>query len=308
MFRRSTPTVSDFVRDYELSRDLRPETVRQMRICAALLERWHGSPVPLVDLTERLLSEFLLDYQRQGRSPATVRAKRTQLLALWRAASDEELCRAPTRRVRRVAVPYTPPTAWTIDEVRKLVEACDSLKRWHPCGIRRSEWWSLAVRVAWDTGLRWEDQVRRLRVDQITGDGHIAMPQSKTGRVVVCRLSASTLAHLRESTARQTRTLATPWTASHETFSAQFRRVVKLAGIRTGTWKWLRRGSATDCELQRPGSGAVHLGHTPGSRIAERHYLDPAILGSRQTTPRSLDQYSDQAIIATSCHASTSLN
>jgi hypothetical protein len=27
--------------------------------------------------------------------------------------------------------------------------------RWHPCGIRRSAWWDLAIRVAWDAGLRW---------------------------------------------------------------------------------------------------------------------------------------------------------
>lgn len=288
MFRSATPTIGEFVRDYELNRDLKAETVRQIKMCATLFERWHGSPVRLVDLDERMLSEFLADYQRQGRSPATVRAKRTQLLALWRDAADQELCRAPTRRVRRVRVPYTPPTAWTIEEVDRLVASCATLQRWHPCGLRRSAWWSLAIRIAWDTGLRWEDQVKRLRVDQITQAGYIAMPQSKTGRVVVCHLSDGTMTHLRASVAEHPRMLATPWTASHETFAEQFRRLVLISGVRRGTWKWLRRGSATDCELQRPGSGAPHLGHTPGSRIAERHYLDPAILAQRQTNPRPL--------------------
>ena len=288
MFRSTTPTLGEFVRDYELNRDLKVETVRQIKMCAALFERWHGAPLKLTDLDERMLSEFLVDYQRQGRSPATVRAKRTQILALWRDAADQEFCRAPTRRIRRVRVPYTPPTAWTIEEVDRLVAACSQLKRWHPCGLRRSDWWSLAVRISWDTGLRWEDQMKRLRVDQITQAGYIAVPQSKTGRVVVCHISDGTMTHLRGSLAEHLRLLATPWTASHETFGEQFRRLVLISGIRCGTWKWLRRGSATDCELQRPGSGAPHLGHTPGSRIAERHYLDPAILAQRQTNPRPL--------------------
>jgi integrase len=288
MFRSASPTIGEFVRDYELNRDLKAETVRQIKMCATLFERWHGSPVRLVDLDERMLSEFLADYQRQGRSPATVRAKRTQLLALWRDAADQELCRAPTRRVRRVRVPYTPPTAWTIEEVDRLVATCATLQRWHPCGLRRSIWWSLAIRVAWDTGLRWEDQVKRLRVDQITQAGYIAVPQSKTGRVVVCHLSDTTMLALRQSLVDGTRHLATPWVASHETFAEQFRRIVLLAGVRGGTWKWLRRGSATDCELQQAGSGSPHLGHTPGSQIAARHYLDPAILAQRQTNPRPL--------------------
>jgi integrase len=307
MIRATTATIGEYVRDYELSRDLRPESVRQIQISAALIEKWHGSPLPLASLDERLLSEFLLDYQRSGKSPSTVRAKRVQLLALWRSAADEGLCRAPTRRVRRVSVPYTPPTAWTLEEAAQLVESCKSLKRRHKCGLRRADWWSLAIRIAWDTGLRWEDQTTRLRVDAITADGHIAIPQSKTGRVVVCRLSPSTLQQLQESLALAPRELATPWGSSHETFANQFRRIVAAAGVRRGTWKWLRRGSATDCELQRPGSGSVHLGHTPGSRIAERHYLDPAILASRQTNPRSLDDRSRSAIIG-SCHESIQRN
>jgi integrase len=288
MYRSASKTIGEFVRDYELTRDLQIETVRQMRMCAALFERWHGGPIPLVDLDERMLSEFLVDYQRRGRTPSTVRAKRTQLLALWRDAADQELCRPPTRRVRKVRVPYTPPTAWTIEEVDRLVAHCVTLNRWHPCGIHRSKWWSLAIRIAWDTGLRWQDQMQRLRVDQITAAGYIAVPQSKTGSVVVCHLSETTIHHLRESMAQRPRPLATPWNASHETFNAQFRRIVHGSGVRCGTWKWLRRGSATDCELQRPGAGSPHLGHTPGSAVAARHYLDPAILAQRETNPRPL--------------------
>jgi hypothetical protein len=84
------------------------------------------------------------------------------------------------------------------------------------------------------------------------------------------------------------RQLVTPWMSSHETFDDQVKRLTQKAGIRQGTWKWLRRASATDVEIQRPGSATAHLGHVPGSRIAERSYIDPAQFSRIATTPREL--------------------
>ena len=284
-------TISEYVRDYELTRELQSNSVDQISICARLLERWNGGPVKLADLDERMLSEFLLDYSRGGKAPSTVRAKRVQLLSLWRAAADDGLCRPPTRRIRSVRVPQIAPTAWRYDEVCKLVETCAGLPRCHASGMRRSEWWALAIRVAWDSGLRWEDQVERARVDGVTPEGWLAMPQHKTGRVMVRMLSEGTMAALRDSVARHRRVLITPWSKSHETFSEQFRLIVEKSGVRKGTWKWLRRAGATDCEAQQAGSATNHLGHAPGSRIAERHYIDPTLLGRNSTFPRPLPTY-----------------
>ena len=291
MFRRNGPTtLGAYVKDYGLFHPCRVETLRQYQISVDLFERWAGGPIPLDQLDAASVSEWIRDYAASGIAPSTVRSKRSHILIMWRAAADEGLCELPTRRVRPVRVPWIAPTCWTRDEVQRLVDACSRLKRWHKCGIRRSEWWALAVRVAWDTGLRWEDQIARLRIDQITPDGIIAMPQSKTGRVVVCRLSEATLEALRLSVSDHPRTLVTPWAASHETFSKQLKRLVRLAGIRSGTWKWVRRASATDVEIQSPRGASEHLGHTPGSMIAERSYIDPAIVGANRlrSAPRPL--------------------
>ena len=291
MFKRSGPTtLGEYVSHYGLFHDCKPETLRQYQISVAIFSRWAGGNVPLDSLDAESVSAWIRDYAATGVAPNTVRSKRNHILIMWRAAADEGLCDLPARRVRPVRVPWIPPTCWTRDEVQRLVDACGKLKRWHKCGIRRSEWWALAVRVAWDTGLRWEDQVARLRVDQIGPDGIVAMPQSKTGRVVVCRLSEATLEALRLSVADHPRRLVTPWTASHETFTSQMKRIVRSAGIRPGTWKWIRRASATDVEIQSPRGASEHLGHTPGSMIAERSYIDPAIVGSNRlrATPRPL--------------------
>lgn len=283
-------TVRQFVEHYAANHAVEPSTVYQYRVTAERLDDWAGGPVYLDELDERVVSAWLRDYGATVR-PATVRSKRNQLLALWRAAAAEFLCDPPTRRVLTTRVPWTPPTAWTLDEVRQLLRAAATLKRWHPCGMRRAEWFDLAIRLAWDTGLRWGDLVR-LRGADLHYDT-VVVRQSKTRRPHCGRLSPSTMAVLRDSLARHPREVFCPWVVSRESFNAQVRRLVARAGVRAGTWKWLRRAGATDVEAQVPGHGhgARHLGHAPGSRVAELHYVDPAVVAAcvELVAPRDLE-------------------
>lgn len=288
MFKRSGPeTVGQFARQYGVLRDVEPESIRQLVIAADLFERWAGGPVPLAELDERSVSEWLRDLSAT-RAPATVRSKRTLLLSLWRLAADEDLCEPPRRRVRSTRVVPRPVECWSLDEVRQIVAACRRLKRWHPCGLRRATWWELAVRIAWDTALRRGDQLR-LPASAIGPDGRGVIVQHKTRRPLAIRLSPESAAMLRESLLEAPRALACPWPASGEAFAQQFRRIVRLACVRDGTWKWLRRASITDCEAQHPGAGGPQGGHAPGSRITAQHYLDPRIVwGGDPVRPRPL--------------------
>lgn len=271
-------SVVEYVELYATTHELEPETIRQYRVTAERLEAWAGEPVMLTDMNELMISGWLRDYAAEGRAPSTVRSKRTQLMALWRSAADEYLCEPPTRRVRSARVPWVPRDCWTLAEVEQLVRATPSLRRSPGGGFPRSEWFDLAIRIAWDTGLRWGDQIR-IRTRDIHGDV-VIVSQRKTRRPSCGRLRASTLAVLEDSLRRYPREFVTPWKKSHETFNAQVRRLVEHAGIRTGTWKWLRRGGATDVELQQPGKGmaARHLGHAPGSKVAEINYINPAVV------------------------------
>lgn len=291
MYRQAGPqTVSEYAANYNLLRDVKAETIRQYTITARLFETWAGGPVQLRDLDEQSVSAWLRDYAATGVEPETVRSKKVGLLALWRAAADDGLCEPPTRRIRSVRCPYKPPTCWTWEEVSTLLSACQELKRWHKTGLRRSAWFDLAIRISWDTGLRQGDQWR-LPVSDVRPDGRVNLVQSKTGRPVACQLAPSTIEALCLSLELAPRQLVTPWLSSHETFDDQFKRLVTRAGIRPGTWKWLRRASATDVELQRPGAASVHLGHVPGSRIAERSYIDPAHFSGSAIAPRELASY-----------------
>ena len=280
-------TLSGYLPEYTLTRAIGVETARQYRISVASLEAFCGGPIPLASLDPLQVSEWLRQLG-ETRAPATVRSKRCQIVALWRAAADDGLCEPPKRRIRSARCPWVPPVAWTHMEVCQLLQACKQLPRLHPCGIRRSEWWALAVQVGWDTGLRWGDMIA-LRVDQVSAEGVIAIPQSKTGRPVIARLSPSTLSFAQLSLQRVPRGLLLPWKGSHETFSAQVRRLVQKARIRPGTWKFLRRGSATDVELRERGGASRHLGHRAGSQLAAISYIDPAIVGACGERPRQLE-------------------
>jgi len=171
------------------------------------------------------------------------------------------------------------------EEVERLLVAAAGLPRKHPSGLSRAAWFDLAIRVAWDSGLRWGDLVA-LRVDAVRPDGACTVVQSKTSRPTTFRLSAATLEALAATVAVCPRTLVCPWPASHETFNAQVRRLVARAGIRPGTWKWIRRGSGSDVEAQVDGAGHRHLGNTQS--VFERSYGDQSIIGRRTPGPREL--------------------
>ena len=287
MFRRDGPaTLAAYVRDgYGLVRDVKPSTIEQYQIAANLWERWAGRPIRLDEMDEKSLSAFLRDYAATH-APDTVRAKRNSILAVWRGAADDGLCDEPMgRRVRRCSVPESVVTAWTREEVQQLLATAATLKRSHPCGLRRSELWPLAIRVAWDSGLRWADQMA-IQVSAVRPDGLVSVRQNKTGKVSTFQFSTSTMAALRASLDRCPRSIVIPWTASGETFRDQVTTLVKKAGVRAGTWKWIRRGSGSDVELQERGAGHQHLGNTRA--VFEKNYADRTIIGRRIPSPREL--------------------
>lgn len=286
MFVRSGPqTVGAYAREgYALLRDVKASTLRQYVITAGLFEAWAGAPVPLEQLDEASVSGWLRDYSTIAK-PHTVRSKKNQLLALWRAAADDGLVAEPSaRRVRRVRVPEIVVTAWTREEVQRLLSAAASLPRTHRCGLRRSVWWDLAIRVAWDSGLRWGDLVS-LRVDCVRPNGTTVI-QSKTGKAVTFVLSASTVDVLSATLEHCPRDLVCPWPSSHETFTDQVKRLVSKAGIRPGTWRWIRRASGSDVEAQAAGTGHAHLGNTRS--VFDRSYGDKTIIGRTAPRPREL--------------------
>lgn len=288
MYRRASIALLDFVMEYDLERGLKPEAARQYRVAVESVNKWAGRPLVADELEPDLFNRWVQHLQAGKNAPATIANRRRHLLTLWRAAADRGMCQDPPRRLRPARVPYTPPRAWTVDEVKRLLEVAGTLRRTRQGKMNRATFWTLAIRIAWESGLRLGDALK-LNAADIQPDGMVVMAQSKTSRPVVFRLTEKTRAMIEQSMQGRARAAVLPWPSTREAFRKQFALIVKKAGVRRGTWKWLRRSSATDVERLCPGAGAPHLGHARGSTIAARHYIDPYIVGAPLVAPTPLD-------------------
>lgn len=205
-----------------------------------------------------------LDQLRIDHAPDTVRTQRGNILVLWWYAFRERLVEEPPLRVRKLRPIRRSPTAWTLDEVRLLIAAAESFHT-------RRLWTGSLIRAGYDSGLRLGDLLA-LRRDAVAAVMRIR--QAKTSRPVAVRLRPETLqaieAHLAISPPD---TLVWPLWGRREALYRHLRQVVAAAGIRPGTFRWLRRAAATQMERVEPGRGTDLLGHASRS-TTEQWYLD----------------------------------
>lgn len=294
-------TVSQYVRQcYAREKPLAESTIEQLAITARVFERWAGRPVPVNELTDELVSSWVLDMEQSDRSPATVACQRKNLLALWRSAWETGDTETRPRRVRKVRVPVTIPEAWTPAEVAQLVAATQTVNGYLPNGIRGFFWWRAFILISWDTGLRLGD-VLTLRRDQVEEDGTFTLLQEKSGWPHICYLQQPTREALAETFPPE-REILLPWPFDRGYFYRTFRELVKTAGIKQGSSKWLRRSSATAVERMRPGAGALHLGHRVHGSVAHANYLDPRQLQQNRPLPPALRYDAECMVVKSAVH------
>lgn len=277
--------LTDYFERYSLQRTLAPSTETQYRHAIRCFSRGLNRPATLADLSDDHVNRFLRDFGRSGDyAPDYVRSLRYSLLALWNGAVDDRLI-DPPHKVRSISKAAKIPRAWNYTEVQRLSIAARRMPGvYRSLGCTRARWWDLAIRIAWDSGLRRGDQLTALRVE-CGGDGRLLIVQKKTNKPLPPRqLSSSTLDRLDAFLPAKRRMLC-PWPHSNTHFCDEFQRVVQLAGL-VGTWKKLRKSSGTAVEAEHPGFGAAHLGDTDA--VFRRHYLDPRIAGVRVPGPRPL--------------------
>lgn len=276
--------MSDFLREvYVPSRiDLTADTVRQMQISIRALEAFAGKRLTLGELSEDLLRKFLSAYR--GRcSASTVNSKRCQLLALWRAAFDEEYLAAPPRtsKIRRARSFPLLPEAWTAGEVGRILAAADSAPG-EIAGIPAKNWWRSLLLVIYDSAARKKEALATRPQDISLAGAWIAIDSRKNGRRI-CPLHAETIAAVRLIWSAE-RTSVWPWPYSRESLDKRFRKILVRTGVpfgrgRGGLFHKLRRTSGTLVEANG-GDGARHIGDT--RKIFEAHYLDRRIVPQTQ--------------------------
>ncbi len=248
----------DYAAAYAVKQSLVPHSAYQYGVAADNLSTWFGRPVSIGELTFDLVAAWIKHMASGDLAPATVRNRRTHLLTLWRSANRDGLNGVVPAGLPTAPVPWIPPRAWTYEEVQKLLDAAERLQGHYPEFptpsqriIRRSTCWGLLIRLAWDTGLRTGD-IMALRTRSISADGVVEIIQSKTQRHHLARIHPETQAAIAASYPPQGDTII-PWYFSGEYLRREFRRIVPTAGIEPGSFKKLRKSSASEVEMMYPG-------------------------------------------------------
>jgi len=207
-----------------------------------------------------------LDDMRQRRlAPDTLRTQRTNLLCVWWWGFREQHLSEPPLRLRKLRPIRRSPQAWTVDEVRQLIATAETFPR-------RSVWTASLVRAGYDSALRLGDLLE-LAVGQVNCCA-IRLTQHKTGAPILVHLRPETMAAIAQQTAGRTvGDLVWPLWGRREAFYKHFRHVVAAAGIRPGTFRWLRKTAATQLERVAPGQATPLLGHASRA-TTEAWYID----------------------------------
>lgn len=284
-------TLEEFFRlVYIVRRPLKPRSVSSALQTIGLFDRWHGSPVRLIDLTDELLNAFLIDMSRAWR-PRTVRRRRTEILMVWRLALETGHTRRPPGIIRKINVPRRLPEAWTLAELRRLLDAAaaKAFDRELPNGIHEGRFWRAFVLTAYDSALRASDLLA-LERSAINAVGQILVLQEKTQDGHLCRLRGETLEAIAAIfPPERERIFAWPW--RREAFYSHWRQLLAASGMRQGPREGpqkLRRTSASYVERNSPGAATKHLGHKSGD-LARRHYIDPRIADDERPLPPPIE-------------------
>jgi len=272
-----TEFAESYVADrFDLSEGYRAELLRAVK----QLNEWAGYDLPLGDLSVRLVSDFLRS-RIANSSPVTVNNKRRELLTLWNAAAEAGLVLSPGT-IRRLQEPLDPPSAWTVEEVRTLVEQCQQ-EQGYIAGISAGLWWATFVMAIYWTGTR-PSALLQVRPEDLHGDGLLIRGASQKNRRGQWHpLPLSFLGELRQMGGGPERLW--PWPYHRNTLFASFRRIVEKAKIPLPLggrqlFYRLRRTHLSYCAAADPLLAQRQAGHAD-YRTTERHYIDPRIARQR---------------------------
>lgn len=147
--------------------NLRGPTVRQIQTSINRFAAFLGRPPSLRDLNEETITAFKTAFSSGGLSrggrtpaPATINSKVKDLASIWRLAWERRHVDAAPRKIRRAREPRRQPKAYTVDEMRRIVEAAMvlpgtvGLVNRDPYVIERRLWWTALILTCYSTAAR----------------------------------------------------------------------------------------------------------------------------------------------------------
>lgn len=282
-------TMRELLERYALLMNLSDRSVVLYGHTIDKMQEFLGREPLVADLEDVTVSKFLKwrgTNVARGRlvSPHTVAKDRSQLLAIWNWACKKKLHSGEWPGLPRQKKVKRTPTAYTLDEMSRLVRAAKA-RRGRMSGLPAAWWWGTILQAAWQTGerigalldLRWREvDTARCRL--------VFLAETRKGRErdLVSPITPELAAEL-ESRRGSPEALVWPRTGHPLSHYASMRLLCKTAGVPSRAFHAIRKASASYVAAAG-GDATAHLGHADPA-MTRGHYLDPRIT----ETKRGLD-------------------
>jgi integrase len=250
--------------------------------------RWLGREPTLADLNEDLMVRWLTDKRKNSWAAATCNARLRPLLTMWRYAKQRRypLPEGDLNLIQRFREPLNQPTAWTEEEMGRLIDSA-RLARGRLAGIPAASWWVSLILTLYDTGLR-RKAAFGIRVDELDFTTHILrVPAERMKNRVeqYFRLHPQTMEAIADSFPPR-RQLLFPFPYTHHlAIYDRLRAILRRAGLPTTSkdlFHKIRRTTASHIARVAGEAMAIQqLGHRDQSTI--RRYVDPRFTNSHNS-------------------------
>lgn len=255
------------------------DTRNQYRFALKNFSTAIGHTAELDDLTDDNLALLCHWLTEKGLAPITVNERVGRLKTLWTwLASRGKVSTFPT--LERLPVPDCTPRAWTVDELRRLFDAC-AREQGEVAGIPAGLWWLGLHSWLWCTSERCGASLG-LRWDHLDLDGQIAVVPApiRKGRKkpAVYNLWPECCSALRLIRAPD-RDLVFPWHLSEASYYLHYGKILRRAGLPDGRRNKTHAMRVTHASWREASGGDASrdLGHADRA-TTQKHYLDPRIV------------------------------
>lgn len=252
------------------------------------------------DIDSAWLNSWLTELSN-NLAPATVNGHRQSIVSLLRFAAEDSESLPRTDRIRRQREPEQIKPAFTLDEIRTLVEAAgnydpitertfgrgirgDKRRRTRPDGMHWGPWWTAFLLAGYESGQYLAD-LRNLTFAEVGRNGECSIVRHKTGKVISFRLSKRALSACRKLKSER----LLPWDFDLGAYyPREFKKLCRHAGVRELTPKSIRRSSITYTYIEQGEEAARILAGHSSFATTSRHYIDWSIARRPIISPPSL--------------------
>jgi integrase len=258
--------------------DLAKSTISQYRRAASRFSEFVGYQADSTDLTGPKLNEFITFLQLKLSNTSASNYRRA-LCRIWNFLTQEE--GKPSYEIRRLRRPKTvekPVVAWSLRDLQLLISSCEQFAdRRLKCGIVAQDYFRALLLTAYDTGLRPSD-LFVIRWEQFDGVNRcIVLVQNKTKKPHIVFLADETVAAINKIRGQRDAIFPLTWGGVRKWMERLFAIAAPLGFVRTARQNLgtLRKTNATQTYIADGESAAAEsLGHTSGTRIVRKHYID----------------------------------